>query len=354
MTTNETPVTWPSSRPARSSSAQAAVFRAHGLSKSFPVRSRSLLRARRFVRAVDAVSLDVAEGQTVGVVGESGSGKSTLGRLMTKLLPADEGSLTLDGRDVTKLNRAELRDFRRQVQIIHQNPYGSLDPTKTAAHAMTEPLLVHGLATRAELTRRAEELAERVALDPRLVTRYPDQMSGGQRQRVAIARSLSLSPRFLVADEPTSALDLSTRSEILNLLLQLQEEEGLGLILISHDFATIRHLSHEIAVMYLGRIVERGPATAVVDNPQHPYTRALLSAVPIADPVVQRSRRRIVLDGEIPSPDDVPAGCRFRTRCPLATGRCAEIDPPTVDVGGGHHVACLLPGSAPTTSAVSH
>jgi len=179
-------------------------------------------------------------------------------------------------------------------------------------------------------------------------------MSGGQRQRVAIARSLSLSPRFLVADEPTSALDLSTRSEILNLLLQLQEEEGLGLILISHDFATIRHLSHEIAVMYLGRIVERGPATAVVDNPQHPYTRALLSAVPIADPVVQRSRRRIVLDGEIPSPDDVPAGCRFRTRCPLATGRCAEIDPPTVDVGGGHHVACLLPGSAPTTSAVSH
>ncbi|MDT0203929.1 ABC transporter ATP-binding protein [Nocardioides sp. AE5] len=327
------------------------VFSADGLSKAFPVRSNTVLGRRRFVHAVDSVSLGVAEGQTVGVVGESGSGKSTLGRLMTKLLAADEGKLTLGGRDVTRLQRAELRDFRRGVQMIHQNPYGSLDPTKTAAHAMTEPLLVHRLAGRKALPARAEELAERVALDPRLVHRLPEQMSGGQRQRVAIARSLSLSPKVLVADEPTSALDLSTRSEILNLLLQLQEEQGLALVLISHDFATVRHLSHQIAVMYLGRIVERGPAASVAENPKHPYTQALLSAVPVADPIVQRSRQRIVLDGEIPSPDDVPTGCRFRTRCPVAMPECARLDPPVVDVGGGHQVACLLHEPALSTTA---
>jgi len=317
------------------------------LTKSFASRHGALGRTRRFVRAVDEVSLEVAKGQTIGIVGESGSGKSTLGRLMTKLLPIDGGSLLYEDSEVSQLRGQQLRDFRRRVQMIHQNPYGSLDPTKTAAHAMTEPLIVHGLAARREIRSRAEDLAERVALDPRLVGRRPDQLSGGQRQRVAIARSLSLEPSVLVADEPTSALDLSTRSEILNLLLRLQEEEGLAIALISHDFATVSHLSHHIAVMYLGRIVEQGPASRVASEPRHPYTEALLSAVPVADPVVQRTRQRIVLEGEIPSPDAIPAGCRFRLRCPKAQPECAITDPAMVDVAPGHKVACLLYPSQP-------
>jgi oligopeptide/dipeptide ABC transporter ATP-binding protein len=322
--------------------AAGPVLAADRLTKSFRLRRTPFSRARHAVRAVDAVSLSVRRGETVGIVGESGSGKSTLGRLMARLLPIDSGSLLFEGTDVSRLGGSDLRAFRRHVQMIHQNPYGSLDPTKTAAHAITEPLLVHRLARRSELADRAAELAERVALDPRLVHRRPDQLSGGQRQRVAIARSLSLEPAVLVADEPTSALDLSTRSEILNLLLQLQRNEGLAIVLISHDFATVRHLSHDIAVMYLGRIVERGPAARIVAEPRHPYTEALLSAVPVADPVAQRARQRIVLQGEIPSPDALPEGCRFRLRCPKAMPECAATDPPMVDVDAKHEVACLL------------
>ncbi|PRZ39697.1 peptide/nickel transport system ATP-binding protein/oligopeptide transport system ATP-binding protein [Antricoccus suffuscus] len=321
---------------------ESPLLTAAALTKSFRAGRNSRGTARRYVRAVDSVSLEVGKGETIGIVGESGSGKSTLGRLLTRLLPIDSGSLLFEGADVSDLKRAQLRSFRRSVQMIHQNPYGSLDPTKTAAHAMTEPLLVHNIAKKSGLVGRAEELAERVALDPRLVQRRPDQLSGGQRQRVAIARSLSLGPAVLLADEPTSALDLSTRSEILNLLLKLQLEEGLAIVLISHDFATVSHLSHYIAVMYLGRIVEQGPADRIASSCLHPYTEALLSAVPVADPAVQRTRQRIVLRGEIPSPDAIPEGCRFRLRCPKAMAECATVDPPLLQIGGGHQVACLL------------
>src|SRR5690606_5067161 len=233
-------------------------------------------------------------------------------------------------------------------QVVFQDPFGSLDPTKSIAHAVAEPLLVHGRIRRSQMPAAAEELVARVGLDPALARRYPEQLSGGQRQRVCIARALALEPWLLVADEPTSALDLSTRSEILNLLLELQQDTGQSILLISHDFATVQHLAHRVAVMYLGRIVEEGPTEEVVGDPLHPYTRALLSAVPVPDPVVQRTRRRIVLHGETPNPANPPTGCRFRTRCGAATPSCAQIDPMPAEVRPGHRVACLLHSDAGT------
>jgi oligopeptide/dipeptide ABC transporter ATP-binding protein len=232
--------------------------------------------------------------------------------------------------------------MRSRLQVIFQDPYGALDPTKTIGHAIAEPLLVHGKISRGEMRERAAQLLGRVTLDPAFVDRYPDELSGGQRQRVCIARALALSPSVLVADEPTSALDLSTRSEILNLLLSIQEDTGQAMVLVSHDFATVRHLSHRIAVMYLGRIVEEGPAEQIATEPLHPYTKALLSAVPVPDPDVQRSRRRTVLSGELPDPANPPSGCRFRTRCPVVQDECASQDPPLLRIGADHRVACIL------------
>jgi len=318
-----------------------ALLRATSLVKSFPLRRSALGRVVESVRAVDGVDLEVDAGTTLGIIGESGSGKTTVGRMLARLAPPDDGRIELAGEDVTRVRGRELKALRRKLQVVFQNPYGALDPTKSVGHAVAEPLLVHGLAGRRQLRSRAEELLEKVALDPGLVDRYPAELSGGQRQRVCIARALALSPDVLIADEPTSALDLSTRSEILNLLLSLQEQTGQGIVLISHDFATIRHLSHRIAVMYLGRVVEEGPARTIATSPQHPYTQAMLSAVPVPDPKVQRNRQRIVLSGDLPSPADPPRGCRFRTRCPVAMEACAETDPPLLTVGSGHRVACL-------------
>ena len=318
----------------------APLLTARDLRKSFPTGRDLLGRPSALLRAVDGVDLTLPAGRTVGVVGESGSGKTTVGRLVSRLAAPDAGKVELDGRDITRVRGRELKKVRRDLQVIFQDPYGSLDPTKTVGHAVAEPLAVHRVGTRAERAGRVAELLEQVALAPSLAERRPHELSGGQRQRVAIARAMALSPRVLVADEPTSALDLSTRSEILNLLLSLQAENGLAILLISHDFATVRHLTHRIVVMYMGRVVEEGDAADLVGDPLHPYTRALLSAVPVPDPARQRGRERIRLRGEQPDPTALPSGCRFRSRCPQAMPRCAETDPPLT--GEGHRVACLL------------
>jgi oligopeptide/dipeptide ABC transporter ATP-binding protein len=319
---------------------------ARGLSKSFPLSRNALGRPTTHVRAVDGVDIDVTAGTTVGVVGESGSGKSTLGRLVSLLERPDSGSVVLDGQDVTRLRGKAMSALRTRLQVVFQDPFGSLDPTKSVAHAVAEPLVVHRRIRRSEMPSAAEVLLSRVGLDPGLARRYPEQLSGGQRQRVCIARALALEPWLLVADEPTSALDLSTRSEILNLLLGLQEDVGQSILLVSHDFATVQHLAHRVAVMYLGRIVEEGPTHEVVNNPLHPYTRALLSAVPVPDPVIQRTRRRIVLHGDVPNPANPPSGCRFRTRCSEVMPSCSSIDPMLAEIRPGHRVACLLHSDA--------
>jgi oligopeptide/dipeptide ABC transporter ATP-binding protein len=320
------------------------LLNASGLTKSFALKRNLLGQTTESLRAVDGVDLRMSAGTTLGLVGESGSGKSTLGRIIARLIRPDAGSIELGGMEVSRLRGRELKALRARLQVIFQNPYGALDSTKTIAHAVAEPLLVHGRVKRSEMVRSAAELLGRVGLNPELVNRYPDALSGGQRQRVCIARALALSPELLVADEPTSALDLSTRSEILNLLLRLQEEDGQGIVLISHDFATVRHLAHRIAVMYLGRVVEEGPAEEVANNPLHPYTQALLSAVLAPNPQVQRNQQRTILRGEAPNPANLPTGCRFRTRCPAAMDSCARIDPTLQEVRRDHKAACLLYG----------
>ena len=268
-----------------------------------------------------------------------GSGKSTLGRILARLLSTDDGEIALSGRTIGKSRETTM--VPHASQIVLQDPFSSLDPTKTVGHAVAEPLAVQKRGTSAERTRRAESMLERVGLGASYASRYPAELSGGQRQRVAIARALVLEPR-MVADEPTSALDLSTRSEILNLLLELQETMGVACLLISHDFATIGHLSHRIAVMYLGRVVEEGPAEVISSTPKHPYAQAMVSAVPVADPMAQIGKSRIALAGEIPSPITPPPGCHFHTRCPFATEYCREVTPELRDVSDGHRVACHL------------
>ena len=321
------------------------VLSASGLVKSFPLRRNLLGRVTERLHAVDGVDLAVAPGRTLGVVGESGSGKSTVGRIVARLVRPDAGRVVVAGRDLTDVRGEELRRARADLQMIFQNPWSALDPTKTIGHAVAEPLLVHGRIGRADMAAAAAELLERVALDPGLVDRYPSMLSGGQRQRVCIARALAVGPKVLIADEPTSALDLSTRSEILNLLLRLQDDGGQAVVLISHDVTTIKHLAHRVAVMYLGRIVEDGPVDEVMGDPRHPYTRVLLSAVPQPDPEAAARRERIVVAGEPTSPVDLPSGCRFRTRCPIAVAECAAVDPALTAVTGQHRVACLREGS---------
>jgi oligopeptide/dipeptide ABC transporter ATP-binding protein len=319
-------------------------LKATGLRKTFPLRRDMIGRVTERVVAVDGVDLEVARGATLGLVGESGSGKSTAARLAALLIRADGGRIEADGVDVTGARGSALKALRSRLQMVFQDPYSALDPTKTVGHAVTEPLIVHG--RRGDLAEAAAALLTRVSLDPALARRRPEELSGGQRQRVCVARALALEPRVLIADEPTSALDLSTRAGILNLLLRLQQESGQAMILVSHDFATVQHLADRIAVMYLGRVVEEGPAARIVEAPKHPYTKALLSAVPVPDPTVQRGRRRTVLHGDVPNPADPPAGCNFRTRCPIAVPECAKTDPALRVVEPGHRVACIRTASA--------
>jgi oligopeptide/dipeptide ABC transporter ATP-binding protein len=313
----------------------------------FPVHSRVLRRVIGHVRAVDGVNFSIAKGQTLGLVGESGSGKSTTARLVLRLIEPDAGTVVLDGVDVTKLGKADLRRARRNMQIVFQDPYSSLDPRSTIAECVGEPLEVHeGLHGRAR-DDRVKELLGEVGLDRRYVSRYPHEFSGGQRQRIAVARALALRPELLICDEPVSSLDVSTQSQVINLLDELQDRLGLTVLFIAHDLSVVRHISDRIAVMYLGRIVEIGGAEQVYTRPTHPYTEALLSAIPVPDPIEQRRRERIVLKGDIPSPFNPPSGCRFHTRCPYAMEVCAVEDPPPFTTADGTTVWCHLHTAGP-------
>ena len=317
------------------------------LTKLFPLRTPLLRRVVGHVRAVDGASLTVGTAETVGLVGESGSGKSTLGRMALRLIEPTAGSVTLAGRELGELSAAEMRLQRRHGQMIFQDPYSSLDPRATIADNVGEPLRTQFGLPRTERDRRVVELLETVKLNRSHLRRYPHEFSGGQLQRIALARALAVRPRIIIADEPVSSLDVSTQAQMLRLLEEFKREYQIAYLFISHDLSVVRHISDQIAVMYLGQIVERGDNDAVATLPAHPYTEALLSAVPIPDPVVQRSRRRIVLTGDLPNPTDTPKGCRFHTRCPYAMAECTEVDPEPYVTPEGTEVRCHLHTSGP-------
>ena len=325
----------------------APLLELRNLSKSFPVRSGLLKRVVGQVQAVDGIDLTVHQGETVGLVGESGSGKSTVARVALRLIEPTGGTIWFDGQDMTALDQGELRRHRRGMQMVFQDPYSSLDPRATIGDTIGEPLAVHEHLRKGQREARAAELLRQVGLAPQYLRRYPHEFSGGQRQRIAIARALALRPRLLICDEPVSSLDVSTQSQVINLLIDLQQELGLAYLFIAHDLSVVRHMSDRIAVMYLGQIVELGPAESVYRTPRHPYTEALLSAIPIPDPVHQRERRRIVLVGDVPSPLHPPSGCHFRTRCPYAMPICAEQAPERFVASDGTAVACHLHTTGP-------
>ncbi len=315
----------------------------HDLRKYFPVRRGVLKRVVGQVQAVDGVSFDIQRGETLGLVGESGCGKSTTGRTILQLLQPTAGRVTFDGQLLNGLNSADLRPLRRRMQIIFQDPYSSLNPRMTVGRILAEPMEIHNLGERAGRQARIRELLEMVGLDPAFVNRYPHQFSGGQRQRIGIARALATNPEFIVADEPISALDVSIQAQIVNLMEDLKQRLGLTYLFIAHDLSMVRHMSDRVAVMYLGRIVEMGLRDALYDNPLHPYTQALISAIPIPDPVQEAKRQPIILEGDVPNPANPPAGCRFHPRCRFATDICRQDDPPLRHVGpadAAHQVAC--------------
>jgi oligopeptide transport system ATP-binding protein len=307
----------------------------------FPVRKEMFSRVREFVKAVDGVSLNIASGETVGLVGESGCGKTTLGRAVVRLIEATDGQIVFEGEDITQLKSSALRARRRKFQMIFQDPYGSLNPRATVGSIIGEALVIHRLAPNAAARRhRVESLLQDVGLDPSHAKRYPHEFSGGQRQRIGIARALAVEPRLIVCDEPVSALDVSVQAQIVNLLRDLQQEHGIAYLFVAHDLAVVRHLSRRILVMYLGRIVEAGEARTVCRSPRHPYTQALISAVPVVDP--DSKRRRIILAGDVPSPIHPPGGCPFHPRCPVAEPRCQTEVPALREVEPGHWVSCHL------------
>lgn len=333
-------------RPSLLGQQSGVVLAVKGLKTHFPVRSRFLHRTIGQVHAVDGVDLEIAQGETLALVGESGCGKSTVARSIMGLVQVTAGTIEFDGRDVTDSGKKDRRIHRRQMQMVFQDPLGSLDPRQRVRDIVSEPMITYKILEGASARRdRVAELLELVGLEPDHGDRYPHEFSGGQRQRIGIARALALSPKLLVLDEPVSALDVSIQAQILNLLQDLQDELGLAYLLISHDLAVVRHVSHRIAVMYLGKVAETGPTAELYAKPGHPYTQALLSAVPNPDPSL-RDRRRIVLEGDIPSPIDPPTGCRFRTRCPIAADKCA-IDVPMLIKRDdfAHRIACHFPAT---------
>lgn len=301
------------------------------------------------VQAVDDISFGVKRGETLGLVGESGCGKSTTGRAILQLYRPTAGEVNFNGRDLTKIDGGEMRRMRRHLQMIFQDPYASLNPRMTVGNIVSEPMQIHKLVDKKDRTARVQELLQTVGLNPYFANRYPHEFSGGQRQRIGVARALAANPDFIVADEPVSALDVSIQAQIVNLLEELQEQFGLTYLFIAHDLSVVRHISDRVAVMYLGKLVELADRNALYDDPLHPYTKALLSAVPIPDPVIEKRRERIILTGDVPSPINPPSGCRFHTRCPyMMPDICPQIDPVFADQGGGHYVAChLYPGSVP-------
>jgi oligopeptide transport system ATP-binding protein len=310
------------------------------LVKYFPIHAGLLSRHVADVKAVDGVSFDIEAGETLGLVGESGSGKTTIGRMLLHLLPATSGSISYNGAEITTMRPDDIRRLRRQIQIIFQDPYASLNPRMTIGEIIGEPLRIHGIATGRAAKDRVQELLRLVGLRPYSANRYPHEFSGGQRQRIGIARALAVDPKFIVCDEPVSALDVSIQAQVINLLEDLQAQLGLTYLFIAHDLSVVRHISTRVAVMYVGKIVELSTRDEIYERPLHPYTQALLSAIPIPDPVAERRRKRIVLTGDIPSPVDPPSGCRFHTRCPVAFERCTVEDPAFRDYGGGHLAAC--------------
>ncbi len=314
-----------------------------GLKMYFPI-TQGVIFQRRIgdIRAVDGISFSVRRRETLGLVGESGCGKSTTGRAILQLYRPTAGDIEFDGQSLVKMKGEPLRRMRRRMQMIFQDPYASLNPRMTVGNIIGEPLDVHNIMSSRERRERVQELLQIVGLNPYFVNRYPHEFSGGQRQRIGVARALAVRPEFIVCDEPISALDVSIQAQIINLLEELQEEFGLTYLFIAHDLSVVRHISDRVAVMYLGKLVELTDRATLYENPLHPYTKALLSAVPIPDPVVEDQRRRTILKGEVPSPANPPSGCNFHTRCPSKLPVCDQVDPEWQDVGGGHWVACHL------------
>lgn len=313
------------------------------LTKYFPIRRGALLKRRRgYIKAVDGVNFDILQGETLGLVGETGCGKTTVGRTILKLYEPTSGEVLFGGVDIAGLNGAELRRMRRRMQMIFQDPYASLNPRKTVGGIVGAPLEVHRILRGKEKTARVQELLEMVGLNPYFINRFPHEFSGGQRQRIGIARALALNPDLIICDEPISSLDVSIQAQVVNLLEELQEKLGLTYLFIAHDLSMVRHISDRMAVMYLGKIVELADRNEIYLNPLHPYTQALMSAVPVPDPDVAVRRERIILKGDIPSPADPPQGCNFNTRCPVAVEQCFVNDPEYRMISPGHYVACHL------------
>jgi oligopeptide transport system ATP-binding protein len=325
-----------------SNNATETILRVDDLKMHFPIYRGVFQRQVGAVRAVDGISFNVIRGETLGLVGESGCGKSTTGRAILQLYKPTAGEVHFEDVDLIKLHGEELRQMRRKMQMIFQDPYASLNPRMTVEQIVGEPLIVHSAATGTEIHDRVEHLLETVGLNPAFSTRYPHEFSGGQRQRIGVARALALQPSFIICDEPISALDVSIQAQVVNLLEELQEQFNLTYLFIAHDLSMVRHISRRVAVMYLGVIVELTTRDELYLNPLHPYTQALLSAVPVPDPVADAQRKRTILEGDVPSPANPPSGCRFRTRCPIAQTLCAESRPDFREVKPGHFVACHL------------
>ncbi|WP_409271374.1 ABC transporter ATP-binding protein [Neobacillus sp. SCS-31] len=319
---------------------QDYILQAKNIKKYFPIKGGVLRKTVGHVKAVDDVSLDVLRGETLGVVGESGSGKSTLGRVLLRLLAPTEGQILFENQDISTLGNRQLRPIRRDMQIVFQDPYASLNSKMSVQELIEEPLIVQTKLSRAERRDKAIDLLEKVGLRPDDRLKYPHEFSGGQRQRISIARALSLNPKFVICDEPVSALDVSIQAQVLNLMADLQDEFNLTYLFIAHDLSVVKHISDRVAVMYLGRIAEIAPKKSLYENPLHPYTEALLSSVPSTD--VRHKRQKIILKGDLPSPSNPPTGCAFRTRCPKAHERCELVRPELTEVGNGHYVACHL------------
>jgi peptide/nickel transport system ATP-binding protein len=317
-----------------------ALVSVRALKKHFPIMKGVFRRQVGAVRAVDGISFDIYRGETLGLVGESGSGKSTAGRTVLRLENPTEGSIWFEGKDLSTLSNKQLRKLRPNMQMVFQNPHSSLNPRMTVASIIGEPLVEHTTLNKQARLKKIEELLQLVGLDPTHANRYPHEFSGGQRQRIGIARAIALDPDFIVCDEPIAALDVSIQAQVVNLLERVQDELGLAYLFISHDMSMVRHIADRVAVMYLGRIVELAPVDQLYEHPKHPYTRALHSAVPVPDPVVEGRRTRVILKGDIPSPANPPSGCPFHTRCPVARDQCSTDVPESREIAPGHFVAC--------------